>query len=84
MTLVIELPPHLEHGVRAEAAQKGVAAEELVCAVLQERLMARNRAAMDLLDQWLQEPPDEEDATWPEFQAALEADRPSYRKLFSE
>jgi hypothetical protein len=84
MALVIELPPHLEHVIRAEAAQKGVAAEELIRNVLEGRLVERNRAAMALLRQWREEPPDGEDATWPEFRAALEADRTSYRKVFSE
>jgi predicted transcriptional regulator len=84
MTLTIDLPPELERRLQEEAARRGQAPADFARAVLEDRLMDRNRAAMALLDQWLAEPPAEEDETWGEFQAALEADHPSNRKLFSE
>ena len=84
MTLTIELPPELERRLSEEAARLGQAPGDFARSVLEERLMERNRAAMALLDQWLGEGPDAEDEAWPEFQAALEADHPSDRKLFSE
>jgi predicted transcriptional regulator len=83
MTLTVELSPELERRLSEEAAQRGQAPADFARAVLEDRLMERNRAAMALLDQWLAEAPDTEDEVWPEFQAALEADHPSSRKLFS-
>ena len=51
----------------------------------QAALMERNRAAIALLEQWRQEPPNEDEERWPELQAALEANRaPGERRLFSE
>jgi len=82
--LTIELPPELERRIAEEAARYGQAPGDFARAVLEERIMERNRAAMGLLDQWLTENADAEDESWPEFQAALEADHPSDRKLFSE
>ncbi len=84
MTLTIELSPELERRLSEEAARWGQAPDDFARAVLEDRLMERNRAAMALLDQWLAEGADSEEAAWPEFQAALEADHPSDRKLFSE
>jgi hypothetical protein len=84
VTLTIYLPPEVERRLWEEAARLGQAPEVFARAVLEDRLMERNRAAMALLDQWLAEEPDVEDEAWPEFQAALEADHPSNRKLFSE
>ena len=84
MTLTIELPPEMEVWLEQEATRSGQAPADFVRSVLHDRLMERNRAAMALLDQWLAEGPDEEDARWPELQATLEADHPSDRKLFSE
>ena len=84
MTLMIDLPPELERRLEEEAAQRGQAPAEFARTVLEDRLMDRNRAAMALLDQWLAETPNEEDENWEELQAALEADHPSHRKLFSE
>src|SRR5713226_6812514 len=84
MTLTIDLPPDLERRLQEEAARRGQAPSDFARAVLEDRLMDRNRAAMALLDQWLAEPPAEEDENWEELQAALEADHPSHRKLFSE
>jgi predicted transcriptional regulator len=84
MTLTIELPPELEQRLAEEAARQGQAPGDFARAVLEDRILERNRAAMQLLDQWLAEEATAEDKTWPEFQAALEADHPSDRKLFSE
>ena len=84
MTLTIELPPELEQRLAEEASRLGQAPGDFARTVLEDRLMERNHAAMALLDQWLAERADAEDEAWPEFQAALEADHPSDRKLFSE
>ena len=84
MTLTIDLPPEMERRLEAEAARTGRTPPEFVRDLVSEKLLERNRAAMALLDQWLAEGPDHEDETWPEFQAALEADHPSSRKIFSE
>jgi hypothetical protein len=40
------------------------------------------RAASDLLDEWLNEPPDYDRDTWTEVAAALDEHRTSHRKLF--
>lgn len=44
--------------------------------------IAANQGAIALIDAWLAEEPDEEDATWGEFAAALEANRRGQRPLF--
>jgi hypothetical protein len=84
VTLTIELPPEVERLLNEAAAQSGQAPADVARVLLEERLMERNRGAMVLLDQWLAEEPDEEDETWPEFQAALESSHPSNRHLFDE
>jgi predicted transcriptional regulator len=84
MTLTIELPPELERRLADEAARQGQAPGDFARAVLEARIMERNRAAMELLDQWLADEAGVEDETWPEFQAALEADHAPARRLFSE
>ena len=38
MTLTIDIPPNLEGRLRKEAERRGVAAEELACKFLEERL----------------------------------------------
>ncbi len=47
-----------------------------------EARMERNRDAIAQMEQWLAEPPNEEDERCPELQAALEANRAGQRKLF--
>jgi predicted DNA-binding protein len=74
MTITIELPPELKQQLEEEAARQGQAPADYVRAVVEEKLttastvaqMERNRRAMELLDQWLAEPPDpEEEAGYP-------------------
>lgn len=43
----------------------------------------RNQATIDLLNSWEQEDPDEQRETLEFLMCALDADRPSARKLFS-
>ncbi len=38
--------------------------------------MARNRAAIRLLDEWLADESGYDEATWPQLKAALQANRP--------
>ncbi len=47
-------------------------------------LMARNRAAIRLLDEWLADESGYDEETWPQLKAALQANRPSGRRLFSD
>jgi len=67
MTLMIELCPETEQRLRAEAACAGQTPQEFVRMLLEERLgmmrerqIQRNQAAIALLQQWRQEPPDPE------------------------
>ena len=69
MTLKIDLPPDLEQQLRSEAAREGQDPEAFVRSMLEERLSAararqieRNQGAIALLDRWLAEPPDLEEA----------------------
>jgi hypothetical protein len=47
-------------------------------------LMARNRAVIRLLNEWLADESGYDEETWPELKAALQANRSSGRRLFSE
>ncbi len=42
----------------------------------------RNQAALEMLDEWDQEDPEEQRETWEYLKRVLDEDRPSYRKLF--
>jgi predicted transcriptional regulator len=86
MTLTIELTPALEGLLENEAAKRGQAPADFARAVLEERLMERNRAAIALLDRWMAEDAasGDVDEPWPELQQALEESYSSDRRLFSE
>ncbi len=65
MTLMIDLPPELERRLRIEAAREGQAPEEFVRLAVEERLATAKggRGGLAaLMDQWLQEGPDLEEA----------------------
>lgn len=71
MSLVIDLPAAVERQLRNDAACQGRAPEELARTVLEERFgeeaarlrqIERNQAAIALLDRWLAEGPDAEEA----------------------
>jgi hypothetical protein len=42
----------------------------------------RNQAAIEMLQEWDQEDPEEQRVTWEFLQRVLDEDRPSFRKLF--
>ena len=69
MSLTIELTPEVERQLRAEAARDGQSLEQWAQAQLETRLTAtrerqveRNQAAIALLEEWQQEPPNPEEA----------------------
>jgi hypothetical protein len=71
MTLMIDLPLEVERQLREEASRSGKTPEDLARSVLEERFrreetrarqIERNQAAIALLDQWLAEGPDLEEA----------------------
>jgi plasmid stability protein len=66
MSLTIELSPELERQLKLEAAREGRAPEEFARAVLEERLTTaqqeRGSGLAALMDQWLQEGPDLQEA----------------------
>lgn len=66
MSLMIELSPDMEGQLRVAAARKGQAPEEFARAAVEERLAAvqqeRRGGLADLMRQWREEPPDEEEA----------------------
>ncbi|HTE21267.1 MAG TPA: hypothetical protein VK689_23120 [Armatimonadota bacterium] len=87
MSFVIELHPETERQLRDEARRHGQDPVAFARVVLEERLATaqqqRNQSAIALVEQWLEEPPTEEDERWPELEAALEANREGQRRLFS-
>jgi hypothetical protein len=91
MTLQITLPSQLEVRLRQEANRRGQEEETVALRVLDEHLPpaldARRAAAVSLLLGWARE--DEalsaaELAANAEVLKAVDADRPSYRKLFTD
>lgn len=66
MSVTIQLSAEAERQLRAEAARVGRAPEEFARAVLEERLAAPQHGPGEglaaLLDQWLGEPPDLDEA----------------------
>jgi hypothetical protein len=66
MTLTIQLSPDLESRLRAEAARSGLAPEEFARTAVEEKLATaqpeRNTGLAALMDEWLNEPPDLEEA----------------------
>jgi hypothetical protein len=91
MTLELTLPQDLEERLHQEAARRGQSADAVAVQLLQQHLPpaldARRTAAIALLHQWM-----EEDAALSAADEAanadtlrrLDADRPSYRKLFGD
>jgi predicted transcriptional regulator len=91
MTLQIALSPELEERLRQEAERRGQPRELVALRLLDEHLPPReaNRraAAVAMLERWAEE----DAALSPKEQAAntavlraLDEDRPSYRKLFTD
>ncbi|MFN3652042.1 MAG: hypothetical protein ACK47B_20900 [Armatimonadota bacterium] len=86
MSMTIQLPDGLDRRLLQEAQRRGIKAEECARIMLEAQLDAaraeRNRKAVELMQSWLAEPPNEEDDRWPELEEALEANRSGQRKLF--
>jgi hypothetical protein len=87
MAMQLNVPPQLEERLKQEAARRGVSAETCAIQTLDQHLPPDDRAArlQALLDQWAVEDqasePGQEDY---DFFKALDAARPSYRKLYPE
>lgn len=69
----------LEHDDASGAPSRGTMEERP-----RDDLMARNRAVFRLLNEWLADESGYDEETWPELKAALQANRSSGRRLFSE
>jgi len=50
----------------------------------EEALRARNEAAIQLLHEWLEDDSGYDERAWPRLKEAIEEDRLSYRKRFSD
>jgi hypothetical protein len=91
MSIQLVLPPELEQRLRQEAERRGKSAEEVALQLLNQHLPppldVRRAAAIAMLQQWM-----EEDSSISQEEAeanaavlrALDEDRPSYRKLFTD
>ncbi len=91
MTLQLTLPSELQERLHQEAERRGQPAEAVALRLLDEHLPppldARRAAAIAMLHQWMEEDAamsPEEEAANVEVLRALDADRPSYRKLFTD
>lgn len=90
MVLTLKVPPDLEQRLKSEASRRNVSTDAVALEALAKHLPSeeeRRAAAIALLQKWIDEgaahPPTEEDEKQEEeFLKALDADRPSYRKLF--
>ncbi len=90
MTLQLTLPPEVEARLRQEAERRGQPTEAVAVRLLEEHLPPldnRRAAAVALLQGWIEEDaalsPEEANAN-ADVLRALDADRPSYRKLFTD
>ncbi len=91
MTLQLNLPPELQERLLQEAERRREPAEAVALRLLDEHLPpqldARRAAAIAMLRQWMEEDAalsPEEAAANAEVLRALDEDRPSYRKLFTD
>jgi hypothetical protein len=91
MTLQLTLPAELEKRLRLEAERRGQSADSVTLCLLDQHLPpardGRREAAVALLHRWMSEDSllsREEEAENANLLRALDADRPSYRKLFTE
>jgi plasmid stability protein len=90
MVLHLNLPAELEQRLRQEADRRGKATESVALGLLDQHLPPQQdlprATAIALLEQWMDEDATlspEEAATNSEVLRTLDADRPSYRKLFT-
>jgi hypothetical protein len=91
VTIQLTLPSELGERLRQEAQRRGQAAESVALQLLDQHLPPaldeRRSAALSMLQQWLAEDATlsaEEVAENAAVLRALDEDRPSYRKLFTE
>jgi hypothetical protein len=91
MSLELTLPPDLEERLRREAERCGQPTESVALRVLDQHLPrptdARRAAAVSILQDWMEEDANlspEEARANVEVLRSLDADRPSYRKLFTD
>ena len=90
MTLQLTLPPELEARLHQEAERLGQPQESVALGLLDQHLPPvddRRAAAVALLHCWMEEDATlspEEAATNTALLRALDEDRPSYRKLFTD
>jgi hypothetical protein len=91
MAMQLTLPPQLEERLRQEAERRGEPKEAPAIRVLEQHLPQardeRRAAAIAMLKQWMEEDaamsPEEERENL-EVLRAIDEDRPSYRKLFTD
>lgn len=87
MTLELTLSPELEARLRREAARRGELVDDLAIHLLEQTLPEFERIhAVDVLGQWTKETvelSEEEAAENAQILKQLDADRPSFRPLFS-
>jgi hypothetical protein len=91
MSLQLNLPAELEERLRQEAERRGQSTEAVALRLLDQQLPPpldeRRAAAVALLHRWQEEDAalsPEEAATNADVLRALDADRASYRKLFTD
>jgi hypothetical protein len=91
MTLQLTLPPELEERLRREAERRGQPTEAVALRLLDQHLPPppddRRAAAVAMLQRWAEEDTamsPEEAAANADVLRALDEDRPSYRKLFTD
>ena len=91
MTFRLTLPPELEERLRQEAERRGQPTESVALGLLDQHLPPplddRRAAAIAMLHQWMEEDAGlspEEAAANADVLRALDEDRPSYRKLFTD
>ena len=84
MTLTLNLRPELEAQVQQEAAKEGVAPEEFIVQTLEQRIqIARNQAAIHVLESFYDGDEEEQRETLAFLRKSLDEDRLSDRKLFA-
>jgi hypothetical protein len=90
MVIQLNLPAQLEERLKSEASRRGLAPDACALQTLDQHLPAtaeRQTAALAMLEQWNAQDAalsPEESAENEAVLRALDEDRPSYRRLFTE
>jgi hypothetical protein len=85
MTLVLNIPPHLEERLAEEARRAGISTADYALRALERQIPAIDRRAKltALLQSWIDDQnADEQKETGDLLVRTLDEDRPSERKLF--